>query len=546
MNKNLEFSQIHKEIYFHVKRKALSFESDASLDFNKYKNDHQRFSQRSLSKSNINELINSIAKSRVVFLGDFHAFEQSTRNMRRILSNIIKKQNNLAIGLECIHKDSQKLINQLLKEEISEEIFLKKTKYMTNWRYPWPFYKYFFDLAKQYNLPILALNTKGTLPSRDVEAAKSITSFVQKNPQTTLFVVFGEYHITPDKLPLQVRIRQNTSITSTIVHQNLDYVFWKYQKEFLHKQQIFKFNENEFTLQSSPPWIKYESIIHWYESMLDDPRLDLHESQSFFPFSHLSENSGETFLDFAQKISQVLSIQLTKDELSDFNLYDQNNIKNILKHLRKIENSACKNFYLRLLTRSKTFKIPFRNDYYCPSYSINRIAYLAGIHVLHQQHLKIKSNYELTQLKNNQEKKFYLFLYRHLIAFLSSKIINPFRKCDYYVDIKEKLNALHPINDQNKHKKSYLTLTLAILDDWNNIDVYIKKQPLKILSSVAKLTGYLLAEYLFEEIMHKNKAEFDQILKIIIENQSSKEHFVKVVATILKDIDYKKQKKRFF
>src|SRR3989339_725320 len=398
MNKDLVFSQIHREIYFHVKKKALSYESDSSVDFNKYKNDHQRFSQRSLSKSSINELLNSILKSRVVFFGDFHAFEQSTRNMRRILGNIIKKQSNLAIGLECIFKDSQKLINQLLKEEISEEIFLKKTKYFTNWRYPWPFYKYFFDLAKQYNLPIVALNTNGSLQHRDVEAAKIITSFVQKNPSTTLFVVFGEYHVTPDKLPLQVRIRQNTSITSTIVHQNLDHVFWKYQTESLHKQQIFKFNENEYTLQSSPPWIKYESMIHWYESILDDPRLDLHESISFSQFSNLSENSSETFLDFAQKISRVLSIHLSKDELIDFNLYDQNNIKSILRNLKKIKNAAFKNFYIRLLKRSKTFKIPFKNDYYCPTYSINRIAYLAGIHVLHQQHLKINPAYEFDQL----------------------------------------------------------------------------------------------------------------------------------------------------
>jgi len=544
MNKSLVFSQIHREIYYHVKRKALSYESDSSLDFNKYKKDHQRFSQRSLTKSHINELINSILKSRVVFLGDFHAFEQSTRNMRRILGNIIKKHSNIAIGLECIFKDSQKLINQLLKEEITEEFFLKKTKYLTNWRYPWPFYKFFFDLAKQYNLPIIALNTGGTLAQRDVEAAKIITSFVQKNFQTTLFVVFGEYHVTPDKLPLQVRIRQDSSITSTIVHQNLDHVFWQYQKEFLNKQQIFKFNENEYTLQSSPPWIKYESMIHWYESILDDPKLDLHESVSFSQFSHLSENSSETFLDCAKKISQVLPVHLTEDELIDFNLYDQNNLKNILRNLKKIKNPAFKNFYLRLLKRSKTFKIPFKNDYYCPSYSINRIAYLAGIHVLHQQHLKINPDYEFNQLKSNQEKKFYFFLYRHLIAFFSSKIINPFRKCDYYVDIKEKLDNLQLNND--KHKKTYLALTLALLDDCNNVDIYIKKQPLKILSSAAKLTGYLLAEYLFEEIMPKNKTEFNHILQIILENQSSKQHFVTVVTTILKDVDYKKQQKRFF
>ena len=89
-------------------------------------------------------------------------------------------------------------------------------------------------------------------------------------------------------------------------------------------------------------------------------------------------------------------------------------------------------------------------------------------------------------------------------------------------------------------------MTLALLDDCNSVDIYIKKQPLKILSSVAKLTGYLLAEYLFEEIMPKNKTEFNHILQIILENQSSKEHFVTVVTTILKEIDYKKQQKRFF
>ena len=43
------------------------------------------------------------------------------------------------------------------------------------------------------------------------------------------------------------------------------------------KQGIVSFSQNEFCIVSAPPWVKYESMVYWYENLCDDPDFDIHE-----------------------------------------------------------------------------------------------------------------------------------------------------------------------------------------------------------------------------------------------------------------------------
>ncbi|CAN0336872.1 unnamed protein product, partial [Chrysoparadoxa australica] len=159
--------------------------------------------------------------------------------------------------------------------------FLEEIDYHKSWRFPWSYYRPFFEMARKHNLQIVALNSDGTLEERDLRAAETIGEALKKNPNERFLILFGELHIVPNKLPARLEKIAGDLIENyraTIIHQNLDEVFWKIHEVEIEKHnQIVKFGDLEFSLQTAPPWIKYESMIYWYENLSDDPEFELHD-----------------------------------------------------------------------------------------------------------------------------------------------------------------------------------------------------------------------------------------------------------------------------
>ena len=154
----------------------------------------------------------------------------------RLLRNLVKtKSKKLALGVEFVHIEFQNAINQYLDNLITEYEFLEAINYHESWRFPWNHYRFFFQMAKKNNLKVIALNSSGTLEERDIVAADIISDFHSENLETTLLVLFGELHIVPDKLPNLVKERIE-GIHSTIIHQNLDEVYWKSMEEATMKK----------------------------------------------------------------------------------------------------------------------------------------------------------------------------------------------------------------------------------------------------------------------------------------------------------------------
>lgn len=542
--------KLQKSIFDYMKKKALSYECEVSKELISYQIDQKKYSHRKFDISHFNELLESINQSHIVYLGDFHSFDQSSRNLERLMRVISKKDTNFTIGVEVVHIENQFIIDQYLAGHLTELEFLEEINYHESWRFPWFHYKKFFDIAKENNLKILALNSSGNLEERDQKAAEILAKYYKENPQSKILVLFGEYHIMPNKLPLRVEKIidiKDSSLKQLIIHQNLDEVYWKSIKEDSHVQnQIIKFNEFEFSLQTSAPWIKYESMIYWYENLCDDPEFDIHEY--IIESKHVSFNSGviDNFHYICQKIHHALNLNLSEDDLEDFNLYDHQKLEYVMDRLNEIDKVTLKSFYTRLVKKGRNFRFPYANNYYCSSYSMNRLSFLAGIHI---QSLVLKSkdsNYEDVLLDRDQVSKFMYLLNQCMVAYFSSKLINPYRKCDMYQDLSISLNS----SKTPEKAKTKLKLSIDLLECRSNDHITLKDLlkgvPLNSLYASAKTVGYLLGDLLYENFYKVNSEDFQGILEILYSPEYKEEQFKKLIKTVLPKETYKDLKKRFF
>lgn len=532
----LEIIELRKKIFNHLKTKALSYEGGQSLELKAYQKDQSSSSKRDFESSSIEELTNTVIHSDIIYLGDFHTFDQNIRNVLRILKVVINKKNNCIVALEMVDARYQFYIDTYLDGHITDLEFLESINYHDSWRFPWTHYKLIFELAKQHKIKIIGLNTNGSLSERDNFAANLIFNTNKSYSGAQVLVLYGELHITPNKIPHKV-IKLNDKLTQTIIHQNLDEVYWK-EIEVNQSNKIIKFNSNEFCINSAPPWIKYESMIYWYENLCDDPDFDIHEYIIENGKKIFSEDTHENFFHICHEMIKAIKIDFKVDELEDFNLHDHTNLEYVEKEIMNFKSRSLKNFYQHLILTNQSFRFPESSKFYCSSYSMNRISYLAGIHIYHyflnrnqQQALDILTT-------KSQEEKFVHFTLEALFAFFFSKVINPHRKCDMYIDLR---NQYAQAGDE--YKRKVLLTSIECLDE-SSISSKFHNFRLSTLHDTALLVGHILGEYLYAHVFNKNsKLNFEKDFLNSTPNEFS---FLRIKKILLSNISYKKHQKRYF
>ena len=173
-----------------------------------------------------------------------------------------------------------------------------------------------------------------------------------------MLVLLGELHIMPNKIPKLVQNNLGPDYKQLIIHQNLDDIFWKLpstKKNHTNDSSIIKFNDLEFSIQASPPWIKYESMIYWLENLLEDPEFDMHEYILEQKGNLSSYDINEKFYFFCLKINEGLGLKLTNSELENFNIFNYDQIDTVLTKLDNHEDVQFDNFYMKLITEGQSF-----------------------------------------------------------------------------------------------------------------------------------------------------------------------------------------------
>ena len=140
-----------RKIFKNIKSRAHSFEM-LNEDIQAYLKDQDKYSQREFELSSFDQLNLAVNESQIIFLGDFHTFDQNIRNVLRILKIIIKDRSNCVIGLEMIHSDKQLYIDAYMDKQLTDLEFLESIDYHDSWRFPWSHYKLIFELAKELGM----------------------------------------------------------------------------------------------------------------------------------------------------------------------------------------------------------------------------------------------------------------------------------------------------------------------------------------------------------------------------------------------------------
>ena len=522
--------KLRKKIFDNLKSRALDLEA-RNDDLEQYLNDQNESSKRAFSVVDIDTIKKQVTNSDIIYIGDFHTFDQNIRNVLRILKVLIEGDAECIIALEMIHAKHQHYIDAYVEHHLTDLEFLESINYHDSWRFPWTHYKQIFEIAKKHKLAVIGLNTEGSLETRDKFAAATLSTLKSTKPDCKMIVLYGELHITKNKIPLFFQeLKPETQYT--IIHQNLDDVYWQLIDDG-KEEGIVSFSESEFCIISAPPWIKYESMIYWYENLSDDPDFDIHEYIIENGKKIFSDDADETFHQLSTEIVDHLDLHFSDDDIEDFNLYDHTQLEFVEDKLVQKLDKNLLTLYQYLIETNRSFRIPKSNAFYCSSYSMNRISYLVGSHIFHLSYKKL-----FNQDVNFQSHKltFVYFCFDSMYSYFFSKIINPHRKCDMYADIFSKKSEG---DGKEKHRK----LSMQFLDS-DNIDFLAKNMTLIGIYECSLIVGSILGEYLYRSLTVED--DHHDLRSSFLKVSMTSENFLHLRNKILKGRDYKFHSKRYF
>ena len=115
-----------------------------------------------------------LSQAQVVYLGETHGSEADHQLQLAIATQLQQQNPKIAIALEMFQQPFQPVIDQYLAGEIDEDTLRQQTEYDQRWGFPWESYAPILRLARDRNLPVIALNLPSEV-SRQV-AAKGLQS----------------------------------------------------------------------------------------------------------------------------------------------------------------------------------------------------------------------------------------------------------------------------------------------------------------------------------------------------------------------------------
>jgi uncharacterized iron-regulated protein len=104
------------------------------------------------------EMIDSLARARLIYIGEIHTLERHHRFQLRVIKALGQRNVPLAIGLEMLPFTVQSHLDAWTAGRLSEKEFLRLIDWETNWGTDYGLYRPIFDYARREHIPLRALN----------------------------------------------------------------------------------------------------------------------------------------------------------------------------------------------------------------------------------------------------------------------------------------------------------------------------------------------------------------------------------------------------
>lgn len=370
------------------------------------------------------QLFEDLAQADVVFLGDFHALQQSQKAHLRILRRAAAKRPRV-LALEFFHSRHQTLVDQYMEGAVSEKEFLERIKWDLNWGFPWEHYRPILRYAQKHHIRVFGINAqvdpsrKDLLRQRDKYAAEKILEIRKTYPDHQIFVVIGDLHVASAHLPRQVeKLKKRQEVISMIsIFQNPEKIYFRLlEKEEEVAVDVVQIGRGKYGLISVPPWVKWQNYLMFLEQNLDR---ELH-SGVFEYTDHIGR--------YLNLIASDFSVVVPRDHFAIYTA-DDNGFWDLL--VDRLDVTALK-FYRRKIQMSQSFFVPEVSVGYLARPTVNHAAQLA-MAVFHA-HL---SHWQKTP-KSSPE-NFSKLIWLETIQYFGTKIINPKRKTETILDMRTSL-----------------------------------------------------------------------------------------------------------
>lgn len=105
------------------------------------------------------ELAARLSGTRLLLLGEEHTNMEFHRVQLRVLQALVASGRRVMIGLEMYPYTEQRFLDQWREGPLTEDGFVKTSKWYENWGYHWNYYRDIFLLARANKIPMYAVNT---------------------------------------------------------------------------------------------------------------------------------------------------------------------------------------------------------------------------------------------------------------------------------------------------------------------------------------------------------------------------------------------------
>jgi uncharacterized iron-regulated protein len=502
-----ELLAIQKEIF---RRNQALIEDSISIQekgFEAYQRNYRKHVSSFEHVATPEELKTALEEAEIIYVGDYHTNKQSQRGFLRVLKMLIGRTDRFVIALELIHSRYQKLIDQYLKGEIDEAVFLKKIHLKDRWYFDfWENFEPIFDFSKYYQLQIYGVESApsngSTLKSRDQACAKKLFEIIRRHPGDKLVVFIGDLHIAPEHLPHELhQLFKQAGIKKKelILYQNSEQIYWQLAaQEMEEKTEIVRINGTSFCIINTPPILWQQSYINWLEH--EEGEIDFADAK-------------HSFLELTDRIASFLEIRLPakKEEVEVFTCGDLSFLKRLEEDpdFTKLEIQKIK----KQILGSESYFIPKKKIVYLGSLSLNHTAEEASHFI---RHLCAGDEFP-----RDPADAFYANILHEALGFLGSKMINHHRKCLHEKDFGSLIlyfrNAGRKIPSRRALEIDIANLVLEHKEFEKKGRLIsagkVLKQKYDLFFGVTHALGYMLGDRLFYALLSEKmtKEEIRQI-----------------------------------
>jgi len=124
------------------------------------------------------DLAKKLAGVRVLFVGESHTSIEYHNVQRRILEELVASGRKVFVGLEMYPYTEQDWLDKWSSGELTEEAFLKVSRWYQNWGYHWLYYRDIFLFSRDHKVRMFGVNTP-----REVVAAVRKKGFANLTPE---------------------------------------------------------------------------------------------------------------------------------------------------------------------------------------------------------------------------------------------------------------------------------------------------------------------------------------------------------------------------